>query len=295
MSCGACRHGENYIYFMNGTAIASEGYIRAVADQHWQVAGVGDSTATARATSSGATGDRRELRLPDERHGDRRRGITCGPSLISTGRWWASTTSMATAGATSCGGIAATGENYLYPMNELAILPAEGYVRTVSNLAWKVAGTGDFTATAGPTSSGAIPPPRELPLPMNGTVILAGEVICARWPTRTGGAGDRRYDGDGKADVSGTTRGPATTCLSDGSAPRSKPAKATRARSATSAGALRCGAARAATFPGPAEANGPAFCGDNGGHEHRARYRCGGDGRHARQTAYRSPLAFSSI
>src|SRR5437879_7776325 len=35
--------GENYIFFMNGTAILpSEGYIRTVASQSWQVVGIGD-------------------------------------------------------------------------------------------------------------------------------------------------------------------------------------------------------------------------------------------------------------
>src|SRR6266699_2333192 len=34
--------GENYIYLMNGLAIASGGLIRTVADQAWQVKGIGD-------------------------------------------------------------------------------------------------------------------------------------------------------------------------------------------------------------------------------------------------------------
>src|SRR6266705_2412970 len=34
--------GENYIYLMNGLTIASEGYLRTVADQAWQVKGIGD-------------------------------------------------------------------------------------------------------------------------------------------------------------------------------------------------------------------------------------------------------------
>jgi hypothetical protein len=33
---------ENYIYLMSGTTIAGEGYLRTVADQNWQVAGVAD-------------------------------------------------------------------------------------------------------------------------------------------------------------------------------------------------------------------------------------------------------------
>src|SRR6266480_3624334 len=34
--------GENYIYLMNGLAIASGGLLRTVADQAWQVKGIGD-------------------------------------------------------------------------------------------------------------------------------------------------------------------------------------------------------------------------------------------------------------
>jgi len=98
-------------------------------------------------------------------------------------------------------------------MNELAILPAEGYVRTVSNLAWKVAGTGDFTGDGRAdilwrnSSTG-----ENYLYPMNGTVILAGEgylrtVADANW--RVQATGD--YDGDGKADVLWRHAGPATT------------------------------------------------------------------------------------
>jgi len=58
--------GENYIYFMNGTAIASEGYIRAVADQHWQ--GRGRRRFRRRRQERHPLAqrrDRRELRLPE--------------------------------------------------------------------------------------------------------------------------------------------------------------------------------------------------------------------------------------
>jgi hypothetical protein len=37
-----------------------------------------------------------------------------------------------------------TGENYLYPMNGLAILGTEGYIRTVADQNWQVKGTGDY-------------------------------------------------------------------------------------------------------------------------------------------------------
>src|SRR5437762_5866730 len=37
-----------------------------------------------------------------------------------------------------------TGENYLYPMNGTTILAIEGFLRTVADLRWQVAGIGDF-------------------------------------------------------------------------------------------------------------------------------------------------------
>ena len=37
-----------------------------------------------------------------------------------------------------------TGENYFYPLNGLAIGAGEGYVRTVADTSWRIAGTGDF-------------------------------------------------------------------------------------------------------------------------------------------------------
>jgi len=39
---------------------------------------------------------------------------------------------------------AATGENYVYPMNGKTIFGTEGYLRTVADLNWKVVGIGDF-------------------------------------------------------------------------------------------------------------------------------------------------------
>ncbi|TMH93500.1 MAG: VCBS repeat-containing protein [Betaproteobacteria bacterium] len=39
---------------------------------------------------------------------------------------------------------ASTGENYLYPMNGTTILAGEGFLRTVADLNWKIAGVGDF-------------------------------------------------------------------------------------------------------------------------------------------------------
>src|SRR2546421_9935146 len=80
---------------MDGTTIKpSEGFIRTVADQNWQVAGIGDFD------------------------GDGKDDIL-----------WRN---------------ASTGQNYLYPMDGLAIKSTEGYLRTVADQNWQVAGVGDF-------------------------------------------------------------------------------------------------------------------------------------------------------
>jgi len=42
----------------------------------------------------------------------------------------------------------ATGENYVYPMDGLAILGTEGHTRTVADQNWQVAGIGDFDGDA---------------------------------------------------------------------------------------------------------------------------------------------------
>jgi len=47
--------GENYFYFMNGLTIAAQGPVYPVADQAWQVAGIGDFNGTARPTFFGGT------------------------------------------------------------------------------------------------------------------------------------------------------------------------------------------------------------------------------------------------
>jgi len=139
---------------MNGTAIKSnEGPIRTVADQNWQVAGIGDFD------------------------GDGKDDIL-----------WRN---------------ASTGENYVYLMSGLSLKPGEGYIRTVADLNWKVAGVGDFDGDGKAdilwrnSSTG-----QNYVYPMDGPTIKASEgylrtVDDTRWEVK--GVGD--FDGDGKADI----------------------------------------------------------------------------------------------
>ena len=145
---------DNYLYFMVGTTIKpTEGYIHRVADQRWQVAGIGDVN-----------------------------------SDLKADILWRNSV---------------TGQNYIYPMNGLEILPSEGYVRTVADLNWRVTGVGDINGDAHAdilwrnTANG-----ENYLYPMNGTAILATEGYLRTVPDQdwqVKGTGD--YDGDAKADV----------------------------------------------------------------------------------------------
>src|SRR6266850_2223226 len=95
-----------------------------------------------------------------------------------------------------------TGENYFYPMNGTAILAGEGYVRTVSNMSWQIAGTGDFDGDGQAdilwrnqaTGENYI-------FLMNGTTLSSEGYIRAvpdlNW--KVVGIGD--FDGDGRSDI----------------------------------------------------------------------------------------------
>src|SRR5207248_412350 len=137
----------------NGTAIAGEGYIRTVAEQNWQVAGVGD--------------------LDGDGKGD----------IV-----WRN---------------GATGENYVYFMDGLAIKPSEGYLRTVGDLNWRIAGVADFDGDGAADILWRNAATGENYLyPMKGRTIKVTEgylrtVADTQWQIK--GTGD--YDGDGKADI----------------------------------------------------------------------------------------------
>ncbi len=195
--------GQDYIYLMNGSAIAGEGFLRAVADQNWQIAGIGDFDGDGKADilwRNSSTGENYVYLM---------NGTTiAGEGFLRTVadlNW-----KVVGIGDFNGDGKAdilwrnvSTGENYIYPMNGTTILGTEGYVRTVADLNWQVAGVGDFDGDGKAdivwrnASTG-----ENYIYPMNGTTILGTEGYIRTLPDlnwQIAGIGD--FDGDGKADM----------------------------------------------------------------------------------------------
>ena len=197
--------GENYLYPMDGTAILpAEGYVRTVAQQAWQVAGIGDFDGDGKADllwRNASTGENYVYFMD---------GKTIKPTegylrTVPDPDW-----KVAGVGDLDRDGKAdilwrnsATGENYVYPMDGLAILGTEGYLRTVADQAWKVVGTGDFNGDGRTdilwrnSSTG-----ENYVYPMNGLAILGTEgylrtVADQAWKV----AGTADFNGDGKTDI----------------------------------------------------------------------------------------------
>src|SRR5262249_2451539 len=96
----------------------------------------------------------------------------------------------------------ATGQNYLYPLNGTTILAAEGFLRTVADQSWQVAGTGDFDGDGKADILW-----RNSATGENYIYFMDGRTIANEGFIRTvadqnwqvAGVGD--FDGDGKADI----------------------------------------------------------------------------------------------
>src|SRR5438270_496172 len=196
--------GENYIFFMNGTAIlATEGYIRTMADQNWQVAGIGDFD------GDGKDDILWRNALTGENYLFPMNGL-----VIKATEGYIRTMADQDWQVVGIGDFdgdgkadilwrnAFTGQNYLYPMNGTTILGTEGYIKTVSDRNWRVAGVGDFDGDgkADILWRNFATGENYIDL-MNGTAILTEgslrTVADLNWQIQA--LGD--YNGDGKADI----------------------------------------------------------------------------------------------
>jgi uncharacterized delta-60 repeat protein len=138
--------GENYLYPLDGlTILGTEGYLRTLADLNWSVVGIGDFDGDGKADilwRNSGTGENYVYFMD---------GTTIKPGegyirTVADPNW-----QVAGVGDFDGDGRddilwrnSASGENYLYPMDGLAIKPGEGYLRTVADLSWKIAGVGDL-------------------------------------------------------------------------------------------------------------------------------------------------------
>jgi Ca2+-binding RTX toxin-like protein len=135
--------GENYLYLMNGTAIAGEGFVRTVADLNWQIAGSGDFNGDGRA----------DILWRNASTGENYVYLMNGSAIASEGYLrTVADQSWQVAGIGDLDGDghadivwrnSSTGQNYVYFMNGTTIAK-EGYLRTVADQHWQIEAIGDY-------------------------------------------------------------------------------------------------------------------------------------------------------
>jgi len=170
--------GENYLYPMDGLVIkGAEGYLRTVSDTSWKIAAAADFDGDGKADilwRNSGSGEN-YLYPMDGRSIKSSEGYV---RTVADPNW-----KIVTAGDLDGDGKAdivwrnaASGQNYLYPMDGTTIKGTEGYLRTVADLNWEIAACADYDGDGKSDILWRNKVSGENYLyPMDGTTIKAGE------------------------------------------------------------------------------------------------------------------------
>ena len=189
--------GEDYFYFMDGIAIANEGYLRTV-PLAWSVAARGDFNGDGKA----------DILWRNSTTGENYIYFMDGVTIASEGyiRTVPLAWSVAGVGDFNSDGKAdilwrnsTTGEDYIYFMDGVAIA-SEGYIRTVP-LAWSVMGVGDFDGDGKSDILWRNSTTGENYIYFMNGVTIANEGYIRTVPLAWDGGVGGDFNGDGKSDI----------------------------------------------------------------------------------------------